>query len=106
MGTNELNYLDNLIEEMREKEAEVKAISEEIDALKALVRDTMTTSEISEITTPNHHITYSQCERTTVDKKKLQASYVLPLYSLLPSNVLNYTIHWSPVRQHNRDDQH
>ena len=33
MGTNELNYLDNLIEEMREKEAEVKAISEEIDAL-------------------------------------------------------------------------
>ena len=65
MGTNELNYLDNLIEEMREKEAEVKAIS----------RDTMTTSEISEITTPNHHITYSQCERTTVDKKKLQALY-------------------------------
>ena len=52
MGTNELNYLDNLIEEMREKEAEVKAISEEIDTLKALVRDTMTTSEISEITTP------------------------------------------------------
>ena len=51
MGTNELNYLDNLIEEMREKEAEVKAISEEIDTLKALVRDTMTTSEISEITT-------------------------------------------------------
>ena len=50
MGTNELNYLDNLIEEMREKEAEVKAISEEIDTLKALVRDTMTTSEISEIT--------------------------------------------------------
>lgn len=39
MGTNELNYLDNLIEEMREKEAKVKAISEEIDALKALVRD-------------------------------------------------------------------
>lgn len=38
MGTNELNYLDNLIEEMREKEAEVKAISEEIDTLKALVR--------------------------------------------------------------------
>lgn len=75
MGTNELNYLDNLIEEMREKEAKVKAISEEIDALKALVRDTMATSEISEITTPNHHITYSQCERTTVDKKKLQALY-------------------------------
>ena len=76
MGTNELNYLDNLIEEMREKEAEVKAISEEIDTLKALVRDTMTTSEISEITTPNHHITYSQCERTTVDKKKLFRSKV------------------------------
>lgn len=34
MGTNELNYLDNLIEEMREKEAEVKAISEEIDCTK------------------------------------------------------------------------
>ena len=50
MGTNELNYLDNLIEEMREKEAEVKAISEEIDALKALVRDTMTTSQHLTIT--------------------------------------------------------
>ena len=75
MGTHELNYLDNLILEMREKEAEARAISEEVEALKALIRDTMTTADINEITTPNHHITYSQCERTSVDKKKLQTLY-------------------------------
>lgn len=75
MSNNELTYLDNLIQEMREKEAEAKAINEEVEALKALIRDTMTTADINEITTPNHHITYSQCERTTVDKKKLQTEY-------------------------------
>lgn len=75
MSTNELNYLDKLIEEMREKEAEVKALNEEIDSLKALVRDTMNLEDISEITTQNHHITLSCCERTTVNKKVLQAEY-------------------------------
>lgn len=75
MSTNELNYLDNLIQEMREKEAEAKAINEEVEALKSLIRDAMTTADISEITTPNHHITYSQCERTSVDKKALQTDY-------------------------------
>ena len=75
MSTNELTYIDSLIEEMRAKEAEVKAITEEIDALKSLLRDTMTAQELYDITTPNHHVTYSQCERTTVDKKKLQSLY-------------------------------
>ena len=75
MSTNELKYLDNLINEMREKEEEVKALNDEIDALKSLIKDTMTASDISEITTPNHHITYSQCERTNVDKKTLQSNY-------------------------------
>lgn len=75
MSANELIYLDNLIKEMKEKENEVKALTDEIDALKSLLRDTMTTADISEITTPNHHITYSQCERTNVDKKALQSDY-------------------------------
>lgn len=75
MSTNELKYLDNLINEMREKEEEVKALNDEIDALKSLIKDTMTASDISEITTANHHITYSQCERTNVDKKTLQSNY-------------------------------
>lgn len=75
MNTNELTYLDTLISEMQEKEQEIKALQDEIDSLKSLVRDTMTSAALSEITTANHHITYSQCERTNVDKKTLQTEY-------------------------------
>ncbi len=75
MSTSELTCIDSLIDEMREKEAEVKAITDEIDALKSLLRDTMTAQNLYDITTPNHRITYSQCERTTVDKKKLQSLF-------------------------------
>lgn len=75
MSNSELNYLDKLIEEMRERENEVKAISEEIDALKNLIRDEMLNRELSEINTANHKIIYSDCQRTTVNKKTLQTEY-------------------------------
>ena len=75
MSNSELNYLDTLIGEMREKENEIKAISEEIDALKNLIRDEMLNRELSEISTANHKITYSDCQRTTVNKKTLQNEY-------------------------------
>ena len=41
MSTNELNYLDNLIGEMKAKEQEQRELQEEIDALKALVREAL-----------------------------------------------------------------
>lgn len=75
MSTSELTYLDTLITEMQEKEAEKNALGEEVDALKSLIREHMTEAAINELTTPNHHVIYSQCERTTVDKKKLQSQY-------------------------------
>ena len=75
MSNKELSYLDELIEEMREKEAEVKAISEEVDALKNLLRDEMLKLKLTEINTPNHKVTYSDCQRTSVNKKTLQTEY-------------------------------
>ena len=74
MSNKELSYLDELIEEMREKEAEVKAISEEVDALKNLLRE-MLKLKLTEINTPNHKVTYSDCQRTSVNKKTLQTEY-------------------------------
>lgn len=75
MNTKELTYLDTLITEMQEKEQEIKALQDEIDSLKALLRDTMTSAALTEITTANHHVTFSQCERANVDKKTLQTEY-------------------------------
>lgn len=75
MSANELTYLDSLIAEMKAKEEEQRGLQEEIDALKNLVREHMTEADIDNITTANYHITYSQCERTTVDKKKLQTNF-------------------------------
>ena len=75
MSTSELTYLDSLIAEAKDKEAERNALDDEVNALKSLIREHMTDAAISELTTPNHHVTYSQCERTTVDKKKLQTHF-------------------------------
>lgn len=75
MSTSELTYLDSLIAEAKDKEAERNALDDEVNALKSLIRDYMTDAAINELTTPNHHVTYSQCERTTVDKKKLQTQF-------------------------------
>ena len=75
MSTNELTILDEFINEMNAKKAEADALLEEVEALKAMVRDHMTTYSLNEITTPQHHITYSKCERTNIDKKSLQTNY-------------------------------
>lgn len=75
MGTNELLYIENLINEMRAKEAEAKAINEEIEAVKFLIKETLDDKGLNELTTATHSVKYSECERTTVDKKTLQAEY-------------------------------
>lgn len=75
MSTSERTYLDSLIAEAKDKEAERNALDDEVNALKSLIRDYMTDAAINELTTPNHHVTYSQCERSTVDKKKLQTQF-------------------------------
>lgn len=75
MSNNELIYLENLINEMREKEAEAKALQDEIEATKMLIRDTLDNEGLDEITTATHIVKYSSCERTTVDKKILQTEY-------------------------------
>ena len=72
---NELNYLETLVNEMREKEAQAKALQDEIDAVKSLIKDTMDTEGLSEVTTATHTIKYSECERTNIDKKLLQSEY-------------------------------
>ncbi len=75
MSNNELTYLENLINEMREKEAEAKVLQEEIDAVKMLIKDTLDNEGLNEITTATHTVKYSDCERTSVDKKTLQTDY-------------------------------
>lgn len=75
MSNNELTYIENLINEMREKEAEAKALQDEIDAVKMLIKDTLECEGLNEVTTATHTVKYSECERTTVDKKTLQSEY-------------------------------
>lgn len=75
MSNNELTYLENLINEMRAKEAEAKAINEEVEAVKFLIKETLDNEGLDEVTTATHTVKYSSCERTTVDKKTLQAEY-------------------------------
>lgn len=75
MSTNELIYIENLINEMRAKEAEAKAIQEEVEAVKMLIKDTLDNEGLNELTTATHSVKYSECERTTVDKKTLQTEY-------------------------------
>lgn len=75
MSNNELTYLENLINEMREKEAAQKELQEEIDAVKMLIKDTLDNEGINEVTTATHTVKYSECERTNIDKKILQTEY-------------------------------
>ncbi len=70
MSTNELIYIENLINEMR-----AKAIQEEVEAVKMLIKDTLDNEGLNELTTATHSVKYSECERTTVDKKTLQTEY-------------------------------
>lgn len=75
MGTNELHYIENLINEMRTKEAELQPLQDEIEAIKFLIKETLDNEGLNELTTATHSVKYSECERTTVDKKTLQSEY-------------------------------
>ena len=75
MSNNELTYLENLINEMRTKEAELQPLQDEIEAIKFLIKETLDNEGLNEITTATHSVKYSECERTTVDKKTLQSEY-------------------------------
>lgn len=75
MSNNERNYLENLINEMKAKEAEAKELQDEIDAAKMLIKDIMDGEGVEEVTTATHTVKYSECQRTNIDKKILQADY-------------------------------
>lgn len=75
MSNNELTYLENLINEMRTKEAELQPLQDEIEAIKFLIKETLDNEGLDELTTATHSVKYSECERTTVDKKTLQSEY-------------------------------
>lgn len=75
MSESELNYLDRLIAEMNTKKDIADSIMEEVEAIKATIRDKMVTAKLDRLKTPNHSISYTERERTSVDKKKLQNEY-------------------------------
>lgn len=75
MSNNELTYLENLINEMKTKEAEMKVIADEVEAVRFLIKETLDNEGLDEVATATHTVKYSNCERTTVDKKTLQAEY-------------------------------
>lgn len=75
MSANELKYLEEIINEMKEKEAEIKALEEEVEAVKLLIKEQLDQSGLTELSTANHSIKYSTCNRTNIDKKVLQAEY-------------------------------
>lgn len=75
MSIKELLTLDEFIEEMNEKKAEAEALLEEVEALKSLVKEHMVAFNLDELQTPQHHITFSKCERTNINKKTLQSEY-------------------------------
>lgn len=75
MSENELNHIDRLIAEMNAKKDVADSIMEEVEAIKAAIRDKMVAAKLDRLNTPNHSISYTECERTSVDKKKLQSEY-------------------------------
>lgn len=75
MSANEVMVLDSLIAEMKAKEEEAKALLEEVEACKMLVRETLESEGLSELRTAKHTIKYSSCERTNIDKKILQTEF-------------------------------
>ena len=75
MSESELNYLYLLISEMNTKKDIADSIMEEVEAIKATIRDKMVTAKLDRLKTRNHSISYTERERTSVDKKKLQNEY-------------------------------
>lgn len=60
---------------MNTKKSIADSIMEAVEALKASILDKMINFGINNITTPNHYITYRECERTSIDKKRLKAEF-------------------------------
>lgn len=75
MSENELNHIDRLIAEMNAKKDVADSIMEEVEAIKAAIRDKMAAAKLDRLNTPNHSVSYTECERTSVDKQKLQSEY-------------------------------
>lgn len=75
MSENELSYIDRLIAEMNTKKSVADSIMEEVETIKATIRDKMISADVDRLTTPQHNITYSECERTSIDKQRLQAQF-------------------------------
>lgn len=75
MSENELNHIDKLIAEMNAKKDVADSIMEEVEAIKAALRDKMAAAKLDRLNTPNHSISYTECERTSVDKQKLQNEF-------------------------------
>ena len=75
MSENELNHIDRLIAEMNAKKDVADSIMEEVEAIKAAIRDKMAAAKLDRLNTPNHSVSYTGCERTSVDKQKPQSEY-------------------------------
>lgn len=65
MSENELIYIDSLIAEMNTKKSVAESIMDEVEAIKATIRDKMISADVDRLTTPQHTISYSECERTS-----------------------------------------
>ncbi len=90
MSSDELKVIDNIISELNTKKSIADSIMEEVEALKASIRDKMINFGVDNITTPNHYITYRECERTSIDKKRLKTEFP-ELFSTL-SKVSKYMV--------------
>lgn len=75
MSSNELAYIDSLITELNTKKSIADSIMDEVESIKATIRDKMVSNGIDKLDTPNHTISYSECERTSVDKQRLQQEF-------------------------------
>lgn len=75
MSARELTALNELINEMKEKEEEAKALLEEAEAVKLLIRETLEAQGLEELKTASYTIKYSECQRTNIDKKTLQSNF-------------------------------
>ena len=75
MPENELRYIDKLIAEMNTKKDIADSIMEEVESIKALIRDKMIKLGLDRLDTPNYSISYNECERTSVDKRRLQHEF-------------------------------
>ncbi|MBQ3427995.1 MAG: hypothetical protein IJH37_12780 [Clostridia bacterium] len=75
MPVDELTRIDSLIAELNTKKDVAERLLEEVDAIKAVIRDKLIERGLSNLTTKNHTISYSECQRTSVDKKRLQSEF-------------------------------